>query len=196
MFHKIPEKILQRMEFLEEIDSKDRVDGTERMQRLRQIPPETGKFRALQLINAPDGEIVEIGTSAGYSSLWLILASIERGSVLKTMELLPEKIDMAKNTFEKTGTTEYVDLMEGDALALIEQLDTIAFCFLDTEKELYHKLYPTIMDKMVKGGLLLADNVINHAETLKEFLDTALNDERLDALVVPIGNGVLLGRKI
>lgn len=69
MFNEIPEKILSRMRELEEIDRRDRGDGTPRLQRLRQIPPETGRFIAVLAAAAPDGDCIEIGTSAGYSTL-------------------------------------------------------------------------------------------------------------------------------
>ena len=71
MFHDISPEIQIQMQRLEAIDAKDREDGTPRLQRLRQIPPETGKFIALLAANAPAGQMLEIGTSAGYSTLWL-----------------------------------------------------------------------------------------------------------------------------
>ncbi|MFX1452106.1 MAG: O-methyltransferase, partial [Promethearchaeota archaeon] len=69
MFHEIPELIKKRMNYLEELDKEDRVDGTSRMKRLRQIPPETGKFISILAASSPKGEMLEIGTSGGYSAL-------------------------------------------------------------------------------------------------------------------------------
>lgn len=74
MFNNITEEISERMDYLFQIDKKDRMDGTERLERLRQIPPETGKFISLLFASSPPGVAVEIGTSAGYSTLWLSLA--------------------------------------------------------------------------------------------------------------------------
>ena len=71
MFHAVPQPILDRMRYLEEVDTQDRQDGTPRLQRLRQIPPETGKFLALLAASVPEGAYIEIGTSAGYSSFHL-----------------------------------------------------------------------------------------------------------------------------
>ncbi|MGD8585353.1 MAG: O-methyltransferase, partial [Chloroflexota bacterium] len=65
MFHNIPAEIASEMARLEAIDARDRVDGTPRSRRLRQIPPETGRFLALLLASAPAGEVIEIGASAG-----------------------------------------------------------------------------------------------------------------------------------
>ena len=74
MFIDTPKAVLSRMAELERTDSRDRTDGTPRMKRLRQIPPEVGKFIAILAATAPAGQWVEIGTSAGYSTLWLALA--------------------------------------------------------------------------------------------------------------------------
>lgn len=74
MFNTISDPIQQRMRYLEAADARDRTDGTPRMERLRQIPPETGHFLALLAVVAPAGEFIEIGTSAGYSALWITLA--------------------------------------------------------------------------------------------------------------------------
>ncbi|MFX0021275.1 MAG: O-methyltransferase [Candidatus Hermodarchaeota archaeon] len=196
MFHKIPKEVIKRMSYLEEIDAQDREDGTPRMERLRQIPPETGKFIAILAASAPKGEFLEIGTSAGYSTLWIALACRLIGIKVITFEILKEKIRMAKETFKLTGVEDLVEIIEGDARAYIPNYKNISFCFLDAEKEVYDECYDLIIPNMVKGGILVADNAINHYKTLKPMLDKALADERVDALVVPIGKGELVCRKI
>ena len=196
MFHNIPENISKRMEYLEEIDSKDRIDGTPRLKRLRQIPPETGKFISILAASAPKGEFIEIGTSAGYSTLWITLACKLIGTKVTTFEILQEKIDKAKTTFRQTNVEDYVELIEGDARDYLLDIKNISFCFLDAEKEVYEECYDLVIPNMVKGGILIADNAINHYETLKPMINKALSDQRLDALVVPIGKGELLCRKL
>lgn len=184
------------MHYLEQIDAQDRADGTPRLQRLRQIPPETGKFLALLAANVPQGDCIEIGTSAGYSTLWLAIACETSGRTITTFELLPEKVKLARETFQAAQVEEVVKLVAGDARDYLAQFDNIAFCFLDAEKEVYGACYEIIVPKLVPGGLLVADNAINHREILQPVLDRALTDERVDALVVPIGNGELVCRKI
>jgi len=195
MFHKISPMIKARMEYLEKIDSEDRNDGTPRMKRLRQITPEVGKFISLLFSNSPQGIAVEIGTSAGYSSLWLSLVCQEQGRKLYTFELLEEKIKLARETFRLSEVEEYIELVEGDALKNIETFTDISFCFLDVEKEMYGACYDLIIPKMVKGGIIVADNAINHIDTLRPFIDRVMVDERVDVLVVPIGKGELVCRK-
>ena len=196
MLHNIPELIKKRMAYLEKIDAEDRGDGTPRMQRLRQIPPETGKFLSIIAAGAPNGDFIEIGTSGGYSTMWIALACIERGTKIKTFEILEEKIKLAKETFRESKMTNFVELVEGDARDFLKEEKNISFCFLDAEKEVYDDCYDLIIPNMVKGGILVADNAINHYDVLKPMIEKALSDERVDALIVPIGKGELLCRKI
>lgn len=196
MFYNIPTAIMERMRYLEAIDAKDRRDGTERLQRLRQIPAETGKFIAMLLACAPEGDYIEIGTSAGYSALWFALACRMLGRKITTFEVLEEKAKLAEETFRVAGVEDVVDLVTGDARKHLQEYDDISFCFLDAEKEDYADFYEIVIPKMVTGGILVADNVISHAETLKPTLDRALSDERVDALIVPIGKGELVCRKV
>jgi caffeoyl-CoA O-methyltransferase len=196
MFHSIPESIKKRMQYLEEIDTQDRVDGTPRMERLRQIPPETGKFLSILAASAPKGEFLEIGTSAGYSTLWIALACRLIGNKIITFEILKEKVKLAEETFEITNLRDVVELIEGDARDYINKYKHISFCFLDAEKEVYDKCYDLVIPNMIKGGILVADNAIDHYETLRPMLEKALADKRVDSLVVPIGKGELVCRKI
>ena len=196
MFHTIPANMQARMHYLETMDSRDRQDGTPRLQRLRQIPSQTGRFLALLAASAPTGAMLEIGTSAGYSTLWLALACRQMGSTLTTFELLPEKVALARETFEQAGVNDVVTLIHGDARDYLADIDDIAFCFLDAEKDVYADCYKAIVPNMVSGGLLIADNMISHQDALRPFVDHALADTRLDSVVAPIGKGELICRKI
>jgi predicted O-methyltransferase YrrM len=186
----------ERMRYLEEIDSRDRLDGTPRAQRLRQIPRDTGMFLAILAASAPEGDCLEIGASAGYSTLWLALAAIERERQVTTFEVLPEKVRLARDTFQAAGVEHIVELVEGDARKYLPKHEHIAFCFLDAEKEVYGDCYELVIPRLVKGGILVADNAINHRETLQPMLDRALNDPRVDAVILPVGKGELVCRKI
>ncbi len=196
MFHSISENVKAKMHELEAIDAKDRIDGTPRMQRLRQIPPETGRFISLLAMSSPPGRCVEIGTSAGYSTIWLALACREVGRKLITYENLPEKVILARETIAAAQMLDTVKLVHGDALEHLTSLDEIAFCFLDAEKEIYLECYELLIPRLVSGGLLVADNAINHRKTLASTINRAESDRRVDAMVVPIGKGELVCRKI
>jgi caffeoyl-CoA O-methyltransferase len=195
MFQEITKEMQQRMTFLEDIDKKDRNDGTEKLQRLRQILPETGKFIALLAANCPKGDFVEIGTSAGYSTLWISLALKDREEKIKTFEILPEKAKLARITFSGSNVSDKIELIEGDFLKNHACVKEIAFCFLDCEKNLYEKCFELVSEKLIKGGLLIADNAINHYESIKGMIQKAENDNRFDCLTVPVGKGEFLCRR-
>src|ERR1700689_2131891 len=137
MFSDIPAPVLLTMQELEKIDRQDRVDGTARLQRLRQIPPETGRFICLLAASSPEGSWIEIGTSAGYSSLWLSLACRERGQTITTFEIMASKAELARTTFAAAGVSDVVNLVQDDFLTYVDRLGEIGFCFLDAEKEVY-----------------------------------------------------------
>jgi predicted O-methyltransferase YrrM len=195
MLNSIPAPLQRQMRLLEARDAQDRHDGTPRLKRLRQIPAVTGQFLALLALMAPPGKVIEIGTSAGYSTLWLSLACRQRGHKLTTFELLEDKIQLARQTFRTAEVEDTVELVHGDALEFLPGFQDIAFCFLDAEKEIYSACYEAVLPNMVPGGLLVADNAINHRATLQPLIERALADDRVDALVVPIGKGELLCRR-
>ncbi len=195
MFHDLPPALADRMRALEAADAVDRHDGTPHLERLRQIPPETGRLLALLAAGAPQGALIEIGTSAGYSTLWLALAARQRGGHVTTYEVLAAKAARARETFAAAGVADVVDLVVGDAREFLGTSPAIGFCFLDAEKDVYLDVWHQIADALVPGGLLVADNVLSHAAQLAPFCEAVLADERVDAVVVPIGKGELVARR-
>jgi predicted O-methyltransferase YrrM len=196
MFHQIPEAILRRMKFLEEADARDRADGTPIAKRLKQVTPDVGRLLAILAASAPPGDCIEIGTSAGYSTLWLAMACRLSGRKLTTFEILPEKAALARETFRLTGMENSIHFVHGDALQQVGNLKNIAFCFLDADKDTYTPCYEAIVPQLVPGGILAADNVTSHEEALRSMIKRSLTDARVDAVVVPIGRGELVCRKI
>lgn len=195
MFLDIPKPTRDRMEYLEKLDTKHRESKIEHWQRLRQIPPETGEFLALLASWAPAGKYLEIGTSGGYSALWISLACNMLGRKLTTFEILEEKYEIAKETFRTAGIQDLVELIKGDAREYLEMYTGVSFCFLDAEKEVYHECYEKVVPNMVSGGIFVADNIISHKDILKNMVQYALDDRRVDTMVIPIGSGLLVCRK-
>lgn len=196
MFHDVPNSIKERMVYLESLNKKQRTENTPSSQRLRQIPPETGKFLTILAACAPLGTYLEIGTSGGYSALWISLACQKLGRTLVTIEIDEQKIEIAKETFKLAGIEDVIELIHGDGREYINAYHDISFCFLDADKGLYSECYEKIVPNMVQGGVLIADNVISHKDILSKFMDRALNDDRIDGVVVPIGSGELVCCKV
>ena len=196
MFHRMPDAVSARMRELEQMDSRQRREDVASFERLRQIPSATGRFLSIVAAAAPEGNYLEIGTSGGYSGLWISLACRKLGRSLTTFELAEPKLELAKETFRKAGVDDLITIVPGDARDHLEEQRDISFCFLDTEKSLYEECYEAVIPNMVSGGILVADNVISHAGDLSAFLDRAESDTRMDSMVVTVGEGVLLARKI
>jgi len=175
--------MFQCMRELEALDSRDRTDGTPHNKRLRQVPPETGRFIALLAASALPGPILEIGTSGGYSTLWLALAARATGRKVVTSEIDSGKVELARAIFISAGVADTINLVHGDALAHLPHTRDIAFCFLDAEKDIYQSAYDLIVPRMVTGGILVADNAISHEDDLRSMLNFAMKDERMDSLL-------------
>ena len=195
MFHGIPEPMRVRMAHLEETDRRDRKDGTPRLERLRQVPREVGKFVAVLAASTPAGRWIEIGTSAGYSTLWLALAAREVGACVTTFEVLDAKAALARETFATAGVDDVVEFVHADVSERLPAIDGISFCFLDSEKNDYGELYEAVVPKLVPGGLLVADNAVGFEDVMQPMLDGARADERVDAVIVPFLTGQLICRK-
>lgn len=204
MFHDIPAKMLERMRALERMNEADKSDGTERFDRLRQIPAETGKFLAQLAAQTPrtpgpNGELpawIEVGASGGYSALWLSLAARHAGQTLTTYEISERKFALASETFALTGVEDVVRLVRADALTQLPVYERIAFCFLDAERSILRDCYELVVPRLVPGGMLVADNAISHRHEIEDFLAYVPTDPRVDSLIAPIGAGELVCRKL
>jgi caffeoyl-CoA O-methyltransferase len=195
MFNDLSVDVLEVMHELEVRDERDRDDGTPHLERLRQITPDTGRFIALWSAAAPAGAVIEIGTSAGYSALWLAQACRISGRSLTTFEILPEKALLARATFARAHATDVVRLVEGDVLDHVDEIEDVGFCFLDAEKDVYESCYEFIVPKMVPGAILIADNATSHRDDLQSMLDRVLADDRVDAMIATVGKGELVCRR-
>jgi caffeoyl-CoA O-methyltransferase len=185
------------MASLEARDAQDRVDGTPQARRLRQITPEVGQLLATLVIGAGARTIVEVGTSAGYSTLWLATGASHTGGRVVTFEVDPAKVDLARATFARAGVEDRVELRAEDGIAGLTAFDGSAdLVFLDSEKDDYRRLLDPAIRALRRGGLLVADNLTSHQADLADFREAALTDPRLAGLVVPIGRGELLAARL
>jgi len=178
---------------LERDDTRERQQGAPRAERLRQVTPEVGRFLHTLVLATRPRSIVEIGTSGGYSTVWLATAARTVGASVVTLEIDPAKVRRATNSLREAGVDDVATIVEGDAFAYLrERREPIDFVFLDSEKEDYAAFLELIVPLLPAGGLLVADNLTSHAEDLAEFRRRAESDPRLSAVVVPIGRGELL----
>lgn len=196
MFHNIPKSVTDRMEYLQNRAAEDKAGkGGDRIP-LWQVPTETGKLLAILAASAPEGQMIEIGTSGGFSGLWQSLAASATGRHITTFELEPEKVELATETFKTAKVADKLTIVQGDIRENLDKVIDVSFCFLDASKNVYQDCYDTVVPRMVSGGLLVADNMISHEDELTEFWKYVQKDDRVDALIDPIGSGLLIARKL
>jgi predicted O-methyltransferase YrrM len=189
VFHDISAEMRQVMRQLEE--------ETERNQSaLRSVSTDVGRCLALLALSAPKGALLELGSSAGYSSLWLSLAARARGAKLTTVELNEEKVAYARENITRAGAADWVQAIHGDALDYATRLDEIAFCFSDLQPpENNAKVYEKVVPRLLAGGLLVIDNVTS-PRLQTELLERAEQDPRIDSVLLPFPKGDLICRRI
>ena len=181
---------------LEEEDRGDRVDGTPREIRLRSVTPEVGAFLNLLVKIASAQRILEVGTSGGYSTVYLATAATETGGHVTTLEIDPAKIERARQNLSDAGVADLVTIQEGDAHETLPKLEgPFDLAFLDAEKEMYLDFLEPLVRLLCPGGLLVADNLLSHVEDLAGFREAAQAHPELECVLVPIPRGELLCRK-
>lgn len=193
----IDAKVSAVLDRLERRDALDRQQVLPRQKRLRQVTPEVGRFLHTLVLCTRPRVILEIGTSGGYSAMWLATAARSVGATVVTLEADPLKVQLATSNLREAGLDDAVDIIQTDAFAYLgDRRELVDFVFLDAEKEDYLRYLELIVPLLPPGGLLVADNLISAAEELAEFRRRAESDPRLSTVIVPIPRGELLAAKI
>jgi predicted O-methyltransferase YrrM len=161
------------------------------------ITRDTGEFLDVLVRATSATSILEIGTSNGYSTLWLARAAVEQNARLVTLESNPAKVEMARACFERAGLTSAIELIEGDAgrYLIDSPADEFDFVFHDSERPLYVGWWSNLDRVMVRGALLVVDNATSHAPELEAFVRLLDDSPVYRTVLVPIGNGELLAWK-
>ena len=189
MFHDISASMQQVMRELEEQTERDQVA-------LRSVSVDVGRCLALLAMSAPQGAFLELGSSVGYSSLWLSLAARARGVTLTTVELDEKKFALARENISRAGVRGSVQAVQGDALDYATRFEEIAFCFSDLQPPEHNaKVYDKVVPRLVSGGLLVIDNVTS-PRLQTELLNRAEKDPRIDSVLLPFPKGDLICRRI
>ena len=167
-----------------------------------------GKFLEMVSWMIRPKRILEIGTYTGYSALCLASGLSENG-LIHTIEIDPELEDFIMKYVEKAGLTDRVKLHIGNAIDIIPHLnESFDLVFIDADKENYLNYYNLIFDKVRKGGFILADNALWDGKVIKteqkldketsgiiEFNDFVQDDKRVENVLLPFRDGVMVVRK-
>jgi predicted O-methyltransferase YrrM len=189
----LDERVLAVLSRLEGEDRAERDAGVPSSRRSRQIPPTTGRFLFALAASQRGIEILEIGGSRGYSSIWLAAGARVLGGRLVSLEREPDRCAAWRENVAAAGLEEWAELVEGDAHATLRATeDVFDLVFLDAEKDDYEALFGLVRPLLEPGALVVADNVVSHAETLAAYSSARQADPTLASVTVPLDRGLEL----
>jgi predicted O-methyltransferase YrrM len=161
------------------------------------ISEEDGRFLRLMIADGHRTRVLEIGGASGYSAIWMAQGLRATGGRMVTIEYDPARAKELAENIKKTGFSDIVQVVAGDAFAEIPKLQgTFDFVFLDAWKRDYKKFLDLVYPRLDKGGLFTAHNVVNKKGEMEDFLDAIQRNPSLwTAIVSPAGEGISLSYK-
>ena len=176
---------------LEEEDDAETAAGLPPSERSLAVGPEAGRLLFALVAPNPGCEVLEIGASRGYSTIWLAAAARLLGGRVVSLEADPVKCEAWRRNLAEAGLEEHAELVEGDALETLPGLDDgFDVVFLDAWKPDYERLFSLARSKVDPGAVVVADNVVSHAEELAGYVAARQSDPGLVSVTVPVGNGL------
>ncbi|MFK7160763.1 O-methyltransferase [Marinospirillum sp. MEB164] len=153
------------------------------------ITRDTGEFLAVLIKASAAKRVLEIGTSNGYSTLWIASALPEDGQVT-TIEISSFKASQARSNFKQAHLDHKINLVEADCAVFFGAMNQpFDLVFLDADRSSYNRFADQIVSLVRPGGLLVCDNAISHAEELEEFIGALHAKGEFTSTTLPVGKG-------
>jgi predicted O-methyltransferase YrrM len=170
----------------------------DRTRRRRNLEPDSARLLHLMVIATGAGRVLELGTSNGYSTIWLADAVTANAGTMVSVDLDEGRLAEARENVDRAGFGEAVELRLEDAGAALSGSDPESWdmVFLDAERPEYPAYWSDLVRVLPPGGLLAVDNVLSHAEEIADFRTLVTADRRVTEALVPTGAGVLLVTKL
>ncbi|MBS1037703.1 MULTISPECIES: O-methyltransferase [Gluconobacter] len=179
-------------------ERQDHADGISRpaSERFMAVGPQTGQLINILARNLKAPTILELGTSFGYSTLWLAEAARRTGGRVITMELEREKVAFARDMAARAGVEEHIEYRIGDAVEMISELkDGIDFVLLDLWKDLYVPCLEALRPHLRPGAVLVADNmVIPGGEDARRYQEFVRSQPGILSVPLSVGTGLEVSR--
>jgi predicted O-methyltransferase YrrM len=166
----------------------------DRLERLRNIEPDSARVLALLVRATGARRVLELGTSNGYSTIWLADAVRGVGGRLLSVDVDAARSAVAAQNLDRGGVGEVVELRVEDAATTLRTSPESAWdmIFLDAERSAYAGYWPDLLRVLQPGGLVAVDNVLSHSEEVRELRSLVKAEERISEALVPTGAGLLL----
>lgn len=169
----------------------------QRALRMLNITPDTGEFLQVLVHATQARQILEIGTSNGYSTIWLADAVESLAGKVTTLEYAADKVEMAATNFAKAGVQDWIQQVQGDAGVYLQQAESgsVDLLFLDSERSQYLAWWPDLKRVLAAGATLVVDNATSHAAEMQSFIELVKADSDFVCCTVPVGNGEFLATR-
>ena len=186
--------LMQLLEEVERFGHENDAANSERPRRMLNITRDTGEFLGVLVRATGARQVLEIGTSNGYSTLWLADAVHRTGGIVTTVERSDYKIGLARANFARSGLGACIRQVRGEAGALLAGTSaaSVDLLFLDSERAEYLAWWPGLQRVLRPRGLLVVDNALSHAGELAGFFGAVRADRAWASGLVPVGNGEFL----
>lgn len=183
---------------LEQFGESNDASASSRQHKMLNITRETGEFLQWQVRALKSRRILEIGTSNGYSTIWLALAAQGLKSRVTTLDILAHKQEMARANLEKAKLSQWVQFLLLDASEFMRKQfnSEFDFIFLDSERENYVGWWGDLRRILMPGGVIVVDNAISHANEMQTFANVVRNTPGFLSTLIPIGKGELVILKL
>jgi predicted O-methyltransferase YrrM len=186
-----------RQAFLDELYAHGRAHDeglSDRLARFRNVEPETAELLGVLVRSLGAQRVLEIGTSNGYSTIWLGDAAEAVGGTVLSLEIEADRTEQARSNLEQAGVDRFVELRVQDAGEALSAFAGGAFdlIFLDAERPAYVGYWPDLLRVLRDRGLLVVDNCLSHAKELVDFSELVYSSVGVTSTLVTVGAGVLL----
>jgi predicted O-methyltransferase YrrM len=164
--------------------------GLPRSERSLQIEPSSGALLFALCAGRPASQVLEIGGSRGYSTIWLGAAARLHGGHVTSLEADPVKLEASARNIADAGLAGSIEVIPGDAFESLQRLDgPYDLVFLDAWKDDYEALFQLARARLGTGAVVVADNVVSH-EALRAYSSARQADPTLVSVTVPMDNGL------
>jgi predicted O-methyltransferase YrrM len=187
----------QLARYLDDLYQRGRAHDAEqedRLDRLRNVEPDSARLLAMLVRAAGARRVLELGTSNGFSTLWLADAARSIQGRVVSVDIDPNRTADAVAHLRAAGLDERVELRTEDAAHTLAGSPDAAWdlIFLDAERPAYAGYWPDLRRGLREGGLLLVDNVLSHPDEVSVLRGLIQEDPNVSEVLVPTGAGVLL----
>jgi len=164
---------------------------TDHSRKMLNLEPDTARLVHILARSCRAKKILEIGTSNGYSTIWLASAVAETKGLVTTIDRSTEKQAMARENLQRAGLLDSVEMRQGSAGTVVRELvGPFDLVFFDADRMGAAANLAALLPKLAPAVLLLADNVLSHPQEIAGYLDAVNRLQAFDQVVVPVGKGL------